>query len=492
MPSEKILIVDDERLVRWSLRQKCEEWGYHVVEAESGAAGLRMAQHETPDLVLLDVRLGDMNGIDVLEEMKRSGDVRAVIMITADPKLEDVKHALKIGAFDFVGKPLDFDELGVTVKNALEATRLRTEVESLRGEVRRRAGFHEVIGVSQRITELMTFVNKVAASEASTILVQGESGTGKDLIAKSIHYNSHRGDKPFIAINCSAIPETLMEAELFGHEKGAFTDAKAMKKGLFEMADGGTLFLDEIGELSPLLQAKLLRVLEDQLIRRVGGVRDMQVDVRVIAASNRDLERAVRENSFRQDLYYRLAIISIFLPPLRDRKEDIVPLVEYFIERYARKFRKNVTGITTDTRKLLMRHDWPGNVRELKNAIERAMILEDETQLRPDYLPFAVGREASQFTAFEVTAMGSTMGTETTAGETILPNGRMLPKLVIPNGGTSLEEVERALVELALQQANGNQTHAAKLLDISRDALRYKLKKFGLMHSEEEEASAQV
>ena len=492
MPSEKILIVDDERLVRWSLRQKCEEWGYHVLEAESGAAGLRMAQHESPDLVLLDVRLGDMNGIDVFEEMKRNGDVRAVIMITADPKLEDVKHALKLGAFDFIGKPLDFDELGVTVKNALEATRLRTEVESLRGEVRRRAGFHEVIGVSTRITELMTFVNKVAASEASTILVQGESGTGKDLIAKSIHYNSHRGDKPFIAINCSAIPETLMEAELFGHEKGAFTDAKSMKKGLFEMADGGTLFLDEIGELSPLLQAKLLRVLEDQLIRRVGGVRDMQVDVRVIAASNRDLERAVRESSFRQDLYYRLAIISIFLPPLRDRKEDIIPLVEYFIERYARKFRKNVTGITADTRKLLLRHDWPGNVRELKNAIERAMILEDEQQLRPDYLPFAVGREASQFTAFEVTAMGSTMGSGPGSATATLPNGRTLPKLSIPSGGTSLEEVERALVELALQQANGNQTHAAKLLDISRDALRYKLKKFGLMHSEEEEASAQV
>src|SRR3569832_2069679 len=366
MPSEKILIVDDERLVRWSLRQKCEEWGYHVVVAESGAAGLRMAQHESPDLVLLDVRLGDMNGIDVLEDMKRSGDVRAVIMITADLKFEDVKHALKIGAFDFIGKPLDFDELGVTVKNALETTRLRTEVESLRGEVRRRAGYHEVIGVSQRMTDLMTFVNKVAASEASTILVQGESGTGKDLIAKSIHYNSHRGDKPFIAINCSAIPETLMEAELFGHEKGAFTDAKAMKKGLFEMADGGTLFLDEIGELAPLLQAKLLRVLEDQLIRRVGGVRDMQVDVRVIAASNRDLERAVRENAFRQDLYYRLAIISIFLPPLRERKEDIMPLVDYFIERYARKFRKNVTGVTPETRKLLLQHDWPGNVRELK------------------------------------------------------------------------------------------------------------------------------
>ena len=489
MPAEKILIVDDERLVRWSLRQKCEEWGYQVLEAESGAAGLRMAQHESPDLVLLDVRLGDLNGIEVLEEMKKSGDVRAVIMITADPKLEDVKQALKLGAFDFIGKPLDFDELSVTVKNALEATRLRTEVESLRGEVRRRAGYHQVIGVSQRITELMTFVNKVAASEASTILVQGESGTGKDLIAKSIHYNSRRGDKPFIAINCSAIPETLMEAELFGHEKGAFTDAKAMKKGLFEMADGGTLFLDEIGELSPLLQAKLLRVLEDQMIRRVGGVRDMQVDVRVIAASNRDLERAVRESTFRQDLYYRLAIISIFLPALRERKEDILPLVEYFIERYARKFRKNVTGITDETKKLLLKHDWPGNVRELKNAIERAMILEDEMSLRPDYLPFAVGQQASPFTAFEVSSMGSS---NPSFPGTQLPNGRSLPKLSIPNGGTSLEEVERALVEMALQQANGNQTHAARLLDISRDALRYKLKKFGLMHSEEEDINAQV
>ncbi len=488
MPSEKILIVDDERLVRWSLRQKCEEWGYRVVEAESGAAGLRMAQHESPDLVLLDVRLGDMNGIEVLEEMKKAGDIRAVIMITADPKLEDVKLALRLGAFDFIGKPLDFDELSVTIKNALETTRLRTEVESLRGEVRRRAGYHEVVGVSRRMTELMNFVNKVAASEAGTILVQGESGTGKDLIAKSIHYNSHRGDKPFVAINCSAIPETLMEAELFGHEKGAFTDAKAMKKGLFEMADGGTLFLDEIGELSPLLQAKLLRVLEDQVIRRVGGVRDMQVDVRVIAASNRDLERAVRDGIFRQDLYYRLAIISIFLPPLRERKEDILPLVEYFIERYNRKFKKGVEGITPETERLLLKHDWPGNVRELKNAIERAMILEEETILRPDYLPFAVGQQASQYTAFEATS-----GTAAAASQPItLANGRSLPRLSIPNGGTSLEEVERALVELALQQSSGNQTHAARLLDISRDALRYKLKKFGLMHSEEEDVSAQV
>src|SRR5579862_5457865 len=257
------MIVDDERLVRWSLRQKCEEWGYHVVEAEAGEPGLKLAQHESPDLVLLDVRLPDISGLQVLSQLKKNGDARAVIMITADPQLDDIKTALKLGAYDFVGKPLDFDELNVAVKNALETTRLRTEVQSLRGEVRRRTGYHEVIGSSAKMTELMAFVRKVAASEATTILIQGESGTGKDLIAKAIHYESTRQEKPFVAINCSAIPETLMEAELFGHEKGAFTDAKQMKKGLFEAADGGTLFLDEIGELSPLLQAKLLRVLED-------------------------------------------------------------------------------------------------------------------------------------------------------------------------------------------------------------------------------------
>src|SRR5512142_10077 len=239
--------------------------------------------------------------------------------------------------------------------------------------------------------EVLHFVRKVAASEAATILIQGESGTGKDLIAKTIHYHSSRHERPWVAINCSAIPDTLMEAELFGHEKGAFTDAKTAKKGLFEVADGGTLFLDEIGELSPLLQAKLLRVLEDQMIRRVGGVRDMQVDVRVIAASNRDLEKAVRESEFRQDLYYRLAIIAIFIPPLRDRKEDILPLVDFFIDRYNRKFRKNVRGITDETRALILSHNWPGNVRELKNTIERGMILEEESWLRSIYLPFSVG-----------------------------------------------------------------------------------------------------
>ena len=479
MPAEKIMIIDDERLVRWSLRQKCEEWGYQVIEAESGVPGLKLAHQESPDLVLLDVRMPDLTGIEVLDHLKKNGDARAVIMITADPQLDDVKSALKLGAYDFVGKPVDFDELHVTIKNALEATSLRSEVQNLRGEVRRGAGYSSVVGISPKMTELMSFVRKVAASAATTILIQGESGTGKDLIAKAIHYESSRQNKPFVAINCSAIPETLMEAELFGHEKGAFTDAKQMKKGLFETADGGTLFLDEIGELSPLLQAKLLRVLEDQVIRRVGGVRDMQVDVRVIAASNRDLEKAVRESQFRQDLYYRLAIIAIFITPLRERREDIMPLVEFFIDRYNRRFKKAVHGITEETRRLILDHNWPGNVRELKNTIERGMILEDEPLLRPLYLPFSVGESGGR-TAFERTSPAD--------GGKALPNGRSLPRLYIPEGGTSLEEVERALVELAMRQANSNQTHAAKLLDISRDALRYKLKKFGLIGGEEEVA----
>jgi DNA-binding NtrC family response regulator len=479
MPKEKILIVDDEKLVRWTLQQKCAEAGYQTLEAENGAQALQLAQAESPEIILLDVRMPDISGIEVLERIKQSGQNPAVIMITAAPQLEDIKAALKMGAYDFVSKPLNLDELAVTIENAAETTRLRGEVETLRGEVRRHAGYHEVIGVSRRITELMKFVRKVAVSEAVTILIQGESGTGKDLVAKAIHYESRRQEKPFVAINCSAIPETLMEAELFGHERGAFTDAKAMKKGLFEVADGGTLFLDEIGELSPFLQAKLLRVLEDQVIRRVGGVRDIQVDVRVIAASNRDLERAVREGHFRQDLYYRLAIISIYLPPLRERKEDVLPLVDFFIDLYNRRFRKSIRGISDATRRLLLAYRWPGNVRELRNAVERAMILEEEQVLRPEYLPFSVTDPGAGVTSFEHAGLPDSPAARET--------GRRLPALSIPEGGTSLEEMEREMVTLALRQAHGNQTHAARLLDISRDALRYKMKKFNLLPGEEEE-----
>ena len=489
MAQKKILIVDDEKLVRWTLSQKCAEYGYQSVEAGTAEEALRVLQSDSLDAILLDVHLPDKSGMEVLSKLKESGETRNVIMMTADPQLDDVKAALRLGAYDFISKPINFEELEVTLQNALETGALRTEVESLRGEVRQRAGYHEVIGTSRKMTELMKFVHKVAASEASTILIQGESGTGKDLVAKAIHYQSVREARPFVAINCSAIPETLMEAELFGHEKGAFTDAKAMKKGLFEVADGGTLFLDEIGELSPLLQAKLLRVLEDQVVRRVGGVRDLQVNVRVIAASNRDLERAVREGHFRQDLYYRLAIISIFLPALRERKEDIQALVNFFLAHYNRKFKKSVQGLTDETRRLLLSYDWPGNVRELKNALERAMILEDGALLKPDDLPFSVATGHSAAVMHDpghVSSGESSVSERSASGGTEPSSKRRLPPLSIPEGGTSLEEIEHAMVQMALQQSHGNQIRAAKLLDISRDALRYKMKKFGLAHSDEE------
>jgi DNA-binding NtrC family response regulator len=485
MPSEKVLIVDDEKLIRWSVRRQLEEWGYAALEAESGTGALAQIRAESPDLILLDVRLPDLSGIEVLREIKQNNLSIPVIMITGDPQLDDIKTAIKLGALDFVKKPLDFDELQITIANAIDRSILRSERDGLREEVRKRSGYHEVVGKSPRILELMNFVRKVAASEASTVLIQGESGTGKDLIAKAIHYDSVRADKPFLPINCSAIPETLMEAELFGHERGAFTDAKAQKKGLFEVADGGTLFLDEIGEMSTYLQAKLLRVLEDQTIRRIGGIKDIGVDVRVIAASNRDLEQGVREGVFRQDLFYRLSVIPIFIPPLRHRKEDILPLVDFFIERYNFRFRKGLRGITAEARSLLLAYDWPGNVRELKNAIERAMILEEADYIRPTYLPIQVTGQPQGYENPAPVAVADCPPAEPppfippASSWRPLASGRMIPVLELPKPGTSLEEVERELVGLALKQTGGNQTHAAKLLDISRDALRYKMKKFG-------------
>jgi DNA-binding NtrC family response regulator len=487
MPNEKVLIVDDEKLIRWSVRRQVEEWGYAAMEAESGTGGLAQIRAENPDLILLDVRLPDLSGIEVLREIKQNNLAIPVIMITGDPQLDDIKTAIKLGALDFIKKPLDFDELQITIANAIDRSQLRSERDSLRAEVKKRSGYHEIIGKSPRMAELMNFVRKVAASEASTVLIQGESGTGKDLVAKAIHYDSVRANKPFVAINCSAIPETLMEAELFGHERGAFTDAKAQKKGLFEIADAGTLFLDEIGEMSTYLQAKLLRVLEDQTIRRIGGVKDIGVDVRVIAASNRDLEQGVRDGTFRQDLFYRLSVIPIFIPPLRHRKEDILPLVDFFIERYNFRFRKNITGIAQESRDLLLQYDWPGNVRELKNAIERAMILEEADYIRPTYLPIQVTGQPQAYENTppvsppegEVAATPAIVSNAAAAAWRPLASGRMIPVLELPKQGTSLEEVEKELVGLALRQTGGNQTHAAKLLDISRDALRYKMKKYG-------------
>jgi two-component system response regulator AtoC len=317
----------------------------------------------------------------------------------------------------------------------------------------------EVLAESPTMLELLSFVRRIAATEASTILLEGESGTGKDLIAKVLHYQSMRQAEPFIAINCAAIPETLLESELFGYEKGAFTDARAQKRGILELADRGTVFLDEIGELPMLLQVKLLRVLEEQSFRRLGGLKDIHVNLRVVAASNRNLREAVKEGAFRQDLFYRLNVIQIVIPPLRERTEDILALSRHFIQHYNQKFKRNVEGISPEAARLLLAHDWPGNVRELRNAIERAMILEETSELQPGSLPIAVSKSEGQF-------LPATGGAE--------------PPAEAPADGMSLEAAERAMLVRALEKTGGNQTQAAHLLRITRDTLRYKMKKFNL------------
>jgi two-component system, NtrC family, response regulator AtoC len=314
----------------------------------------------------------------------------------------------------------------------------------------------EVIGESGPMREVMNFVRRVAASEATTILLEGENGTGKDLIAKTLHYQSIRQAEPFIAINCAAIPDTLLESELFGYEKGAFTDARSQKRGIFELADKGTLFLDEIGEIPLMIQAKLLRVLEDQTFRRLGGLKDIKLDLRVVAATNKNLREAVKEGAFRQDLYFRLNVIQILIPPLRERTEDILPLTRFFIEHYNKKFKRSIEGISDGAARLLLSHDWPGNVRELRNAIERSMILEESAMITTPSLPIAISRPESG-------AMSAAAA-----------------PLEIPTDGLSLEENERSLLAKALEKTNGNQTQAARLLRITRDTLRYKMKKFNL------------
>ncbi len=452
--------MDDERLVRWSLQQKLEQWGYHVSLAEDGATALGRVQLDNPDLITLDVKLPDMTGIEVLSELRNRNVQVPVIVITAFGVVDDAVKSLKLGAYDFIEKPINFEKLENAVRNALETRRLRTEVARTHEIQRSEFSVDRIIGISEHIREVRELIKKVAGSEASTILIQGESGTGKDLVAHAIHYESSRRERPFFAINCAAIPETLMESELFGHEKGAFTDARSQKRGMFEMADGGSLFLDEVSEMTLGMQAKLLRVLEGQSFRRVGGVKNINVDVRVIVASNRNLEEAVRASRFRQDLYFRLAIIPVYLRPLREHKEDIPALLDHFIQHYNQKFRKNIQGLTKEAEDLLTNYDWPGNIRELKNAIERVMILADSNRVAAKYLPIRISE-------------GGVLPVPMSEGQT---NGG----IQLPTGGTSLYDVERELIRQALEQARGNKTTAAKLLRITRDTLRYKVKKYNL------------
>ena len=458
---EQILVVDDDQAIRWTLKEALRSWGFAATEAGSVAEALALHNSEPPAAVLLDIDLPDGSGLDVLREIKRENDEAIVIMITGDVQIDNTISALRGGAYDFIGKPINLEELRITIRNAIEARHLRREVEQVRKERAREFNFRQIVGESPAMKKMLGLAAKVAESEVSSVLLQGESGTGKDLVAKAIHYGSQRADRPFVAVNCAALPATLIESELFGYEKGAFTDAKARKEGLFEQAEGGTLLLDEIGELELSLQAKLLRVLEEGAFRRVGGLKDIPLDVRVLAASNRDLKAESEAGRFRLDLYYRLSIIQIDIPPLRERGDDVLLLSQYYIDTIGARIRrkKKIQGLSPEAVEVFRKYNWPGNVRELRNVIERALILEDEDQITVEYLPGGLLAPPR----LEPVSLSTAQAAAT--------------QFVLPNEGISLDDAELSFVRQAIQRSGGNQTRAAELLGISRDQLRYRLKK---------------
>ena len=449
MSHATVLIVDDEDLIRWSLRERLSGDGYDILEAGTGRAALEQFK-EGVDLVLLDYRLPDMDGLSILRELKKLDPDILVILLTSLVSVETAVEAMTLGAFHFANKPFNLDDVAGTVARALETTRLRREVKQLRANEARPYSLRAIVGESSTMESLRQMVAKVAASPASTVLLTGESGTGKDLVAKTIHYSSGRASRPFMNITCSALPEQLLESELFGHERGAFTDARMQKRGLLESADGGTVFLDEIGEMVPGLQAKLLRVLEEKSFKRVGGAGDIRVDVRVVAATNRNLEEQVAKGAFRSDLFYRLNVLPIRLPALREHADDVAALVNFFIDNFNAEFKKRVTGVSPAAAALLKGYGWPGNVRELRNVVERAMLLADGTEL-----------QAHDFGALTAGAASS-------------------DPFDLPAAGVDLEDLERSLVTQALKRSGGNQTRAAALLGLNRDQIRYRVEKFGL------------
>jgi DNA-binding NtrC family response regulator len=449
-----LLVVDDERTLRFTLKESLAEEGYRVETAADVAEAMSLIERDEFHVALVDQKLPDESGIELLRRIKAKRPETQVIIMTAFGKFANAVEATRAGCYDYVGKPFELDHIKIVIGNALKELRLSEEVARLRAVERRRAGSTLIVGGSTRMARVFEMIRKAAATGSSTVLLQGETGVGKELLAREVHELGPSREGPFVEVNCSAIQETLLESELFGHDRGAFTDAKRAKKGLMEMANGGTLFMDEIGEMSLGLQAKLLRALEAKRFRRVGGTSDIHVDMRIVAATNKDLKSLVEQQRFREDLYYRLDVIRIGVPPLRERPEDVPALVDYFISNYNRELGKAVKGATDEAMGLLMAYRWPGNVRELRNVIERTLLLESDEWILPEHLPVEI-----------VGVSGS--GTQV-----------LEARLHTEGGVTTLAQAERVAIEMALGHAGGNKTRAAEALGISRQTLRTKLKEY--------------
>ncbi len=476
MAQQKILVVDDEKMVSWSLAETMKAAGYIVETASTGAEAVEQFNTFMPDLILLDISLPDANGIELLRKFKNERPTTGIIMITADAHLDSTIKALQGGADDYVGKPFKLAHVEKTVMDTLERLAQRARNGLIPAtHATDEAQPDQLVGSSEQMVEVFKLVKICGESDCKTVLVLGESGTGKELIAKAIHDYSARSEQPFIEVNCAAIPENLLENELFGHEKGAFTDASTKEKGIFESAKGGIVFLDEIGDMPLAMQAKILKVIENRTFRRVGGRENLTVDVRIVAATNRDLPVLVQRGEFRSDLYYRLNVLTIRLPPLRERRGCLPTLIDYFIRRLNHEYGKRFSGIGPDAMEHMKSYPWPGNVRELRNAIERAVMLGSEPEILPEHLPEEVVRPWQEDYSMPM-------------GEITTPTSSDGLRIKIPPGGITMSEVEMKLIAMALQQHDNNQTKAAHALGMSRDTLRYRMKKFGFTDKKQTEA----
>ncbi len=452
----RILVVDDEKLIRWSVAERLQRGGYEVLSAESGEQALEMVGATPPDLMLLDVRLPGIDGVQTLQRALALHPDVAVLMMSAHSTVDIAVEAMKHGAIDFLVKPFPFQQLDEAVERALANARTRRQIATLTSDRRGTSALQAIVGGSSAMEQLRTMIARLAGSETTTVLIEGESGSGKEVVARAVHFQSARADRAFLQVNCAALPEHLLESELFGHERGAFTDAHTQKRGLFESAEGGSVMLDEIGDLPPGGQAKLLRLLENKTFRRVGGVQELRTDVRVIAATNVDLEERVSDGRFRADLFFRLNVVRLVVPPLREHLEDVPTLTAHFIARFDQEMGRSVKGVSPAAMELLRGYHYPGNVRELRNVIERAFILHGGAEeIRPEHLTPELRKAVP---------------------------GRRPEKMVPPvtEQGLVLDDVERKLIAEAMERASGNQSKAARLLGVSRDTLRYRLKKHGM------------